>query len=147
MKRAGFTMIELIFVIVILGILGAVAIPKLSAVKDDAQLASAAQMFCSDAIKSKLNTKHAFKHDINGTDISAYIDIPNDWSGSTVTSNDFNSTTAVAATLTNSTNKTYVYYFNGKGDYMPQCVVSHSSALAPSKGVEAYANGQSIVQE
>lgn len=38
MKRNAFTMIELIFVIVILGVLAAMAIPKLSATRDDAKL-------------------------------------------------------------------------------------------------------------
>lgn len=39
MKRYGFTMIELVFVIVVLGILAAIAIPRFAATRDDAQIA------------------------------------------------------------------------------------------------------------
>ena len=39
--RKGFTMIELIFVIVILGVLASVAIPRLAATRDDAEIAKA----------------------------------------------------------------------------------------------------------
>ncbi|NPA50548.1 MAG: prepilin-type N-terminal cleavage/methylation domain-containing protein [Epsilonproteobacteria bacterium] len=38
--RRGFTMIELIFVIVIIGILAIIAIPKLSATRDDAKVSN-----------------------------------------------------------------------------------------------------------
>ena len=40
--KKGFTMIELIFVIVILGVLASVAIPRLAATRDDAELSKAA---------------------------------------------------------------------------------------------------------
>lgn len=39
MKRHAFTMIELVFVIVVLGILAAIALPRLAATRDDAQIA------------------------------------------------------------------------------------------------------------
>jgi len=40
MKRNAFTMIELIFVIVILGLLSAIALPKMMATKQDANIVS-----------------------------------------------------------------------------------------------------------
>lgn len=43
--RKAFTMIELIFVIVILGVLAAIAMPRLAATRDDAAIARAATDF------------------------------------------------------------------------------------------------------
>ncbi len=40
-KKSAFTMIELVFVIVVIGILAAVAIPRLAATRDDAQVTKA----------------------------------------------------------------------------------------------------------
>lgn len=41
LKRKAFTMIELVFVIVVLGILAAIALPRFAATRDDAQIAKA----------------------------------------------------------------------------------------------------------
>ena len=46
-SKKAFTMLELVFILVILGILAAVAIPKISATRDDAKLV---------ALKSDINT-------------------------------------------------------------------------------------------
>ena len=43
-SKEAFTMIELVFVVVIIGILASVAIPRLSATRDDAEIAKARTM-------------------------------------------------------------------------------------------------------
>ncbi|WP_069636555.1 type II secretion system protein [Campylobacter pinnipediorum] len=63
--KKGFTMIELIFVIVILGILSAIAVPKLSGISEDARATTAATNFTT--LLTDLTTYYAQHQDLDET--------------------------------------------------------------------------------
>ena len=67
--KKGFTMIELIFVIVILGVLASVAIPRLAATRDDAEVAKAATNLATAVsdITAYYTAKGSFTSGSNGT--------------------------------------------------------------------------------
>ena len=76
--KKGFTMIELIFVIVILGILASVAIPRLSGTREDAEISTAIgnlRTLLSDAA-SYYAVKGNFK-DAGGTNSANWRDFTN----------------------------------------------------------------------
>ena len=76
--KKGFTMIELIFVIVILGVLASVAIPRLAATRDDAEVAKAATNLTTAVsdITAYYTAKGSFK-DSAGAKITDFTKITN----------------------------------------------------------------------
>lgn len=77
MKRA-FTMLELVFVIVVIGILSAIAIPKFAATRDDAIVAKAratvGALRSAIATERQKNILQGVFTDINGSAAEGFLD-------------------------------------------------------------------------
>ena len=86
-SHKAFTMIELVFVIVVIGILSAIAIPKFAATRDDAVITRARDTIASlrsaiAAERQKRILRGEFT-DINGSDAVALLQYGiNDWTQS-----------------------------------------------------------------
>ena len=72
--KKGFTMIELIFVIVILGILASVAIPRLAATREDAEISAAVANLRT--LVSDASAYYTAKGDFTGVNWNQITNVP-----------------------------------------------------------------------
>ena len=83
--KKGFTMIELIFVIVILGILASVAIPRLAATREDAEISTGIANLRT--LLSDITAFYVAKGNFNGTKWRDITNVPlKDENGAAITS-------------------------------------------------------------
>ena len=83
--KKGFTMIELIFVIVILGILASVAIPRLAATREDAEISAAVANLRT--LVSDVTAYYTVKGTFNNAKWNEITNVPTDKPDALVTAN------------------------------------------------------------